>query len=195
MPEDNKFKKVDQYKESPNLDAELANKTNAQLEAEIIALDLEAKRMDIAYKKQEMEWRAKNIKSMDREQTKADAAFSAKMQEARDKMVATLQFLASRKASQDHCTHRKGGSGPIAVMHGQGTANEYSVIRHLLPCNEYLVLCQRCGKEWLPPNKWNVENGIIKPTEGTPGWKEAMQYPTDNSPSQSGRWLYEKVEL
>jgi hypothetical protein len=194
MSEDSKFKKPEQYKEAPNLESTLSEKTNAQLEAEVAALDLEAKKMEVEYKKQEMTWRAKDMKKMDREQAKADADYNSKMDEANAKRIATLQFLASRKANQDRCNHRKGGRGPDAVMRGQGDDPNFAVIKHRLPHSEYMVLCQRCGKEWMPANKWNTENGVLKPIPASPGWAEAMNWPCDNSASASSDFRFEKVD-
>lgn len=186
MPEDNKFKKVDQYKESPNLDAELANKSNAQLEAEVAAADLEMKQLDLEIKRETVA----KIKS-DRQ---------AKYDVAESKRIATLQFLASRKANQDRCNHRKGGRGPDAVMRGQGDDASYALIKHKLPCREFMILCQRCGKEWHPANKWNVENGVLRPIEATSGpnqmdnWSWAMQANSDNTPSASSTFEFSKVD-
>jgi hypothetical protein len=170
MSEDSKFKKPEQYTE----------KTNAQLEAEVAAADQEMKMLDLEIKRETVQ----KIKS-DRQ---------AKFDVAESKRVATLQFLASRKANQDRCNHRKGGRGPDAVMRGQGDDNSYAIIRHRLPHSEYMVLCQRCGKEWMPANKWNVENGVLKPLPASPGWADAMQWPCDNSASTSGDFRFEKVE-
>jgi hypothetical protein len=192
-----KFKKPTDYKEQPNLAAELVDttKTNSQLEAEAIALEMEYKRQEMEYRRQEMEFRKVDIELKKEEHSKLLGARAAKMQLALDKKMATLQFLAARKASQDRCNHRKGGMGADAVMRGMGQDGAYAVIKHRLPHREFMVLCQRCGKEWHPANKWNVENGEIKPLPASEGWAEAMNYPSDNSPSASSDFAFQEVKL
>lgn len=187
MSEDNKFKKPAEYREQPNLAAEMENKTNAQLEAEVSAADLEMKQLDLEIKRETV------LKIKAERQSKRDLAES--------KRIATLQFLASRKANQDRCNHRKGGRGPDAVMRGQGDDASYALIKHRLPHKEFMVLCQRCGKEWMPANKWNTENGVLKPLAATSGpnpidnWSWAIQANSDNTPSASSDFSFEKVEV
>lgn len=184
MSDQNQFKKPEQYTE----------KTNSQLQEEIAALDLEAKRIEIDYRKQEMAWRAKDMVVKDDEIAKIEAKRNAALETARAKRLATLQFLANREANQKRCNHRKGGRGPDAVMRGQGSDAEFAVIKHRLPYGEYMVLCQRCGKEWHPANKWNTENGVLKPIPATEGWSEAINFNTDNSASASSDFRFERVD-
>lgn len=179
MSDDNKFKKSNEYKESPNLEAELAAKTNAQLEAEVAAADLEMKQLDLEIKRETV--------------SKIKAQRATQLELSRSKRLATLQFLANREANQRRCNHRKGGRGPDAVMRGVGDDPLYCVINHALPDGGIMVLCQRCGKEWYPERKWNTENGVIAPIPMTPGWQEAVQWPTDNSASGSSRFMFERV--
>lgn len=197
---DSKFKKPEQYKEEPNLaavsaNADLESKTNAQLQAEAIALEMDYKKQEMEFRRQEMEYRKVDIEIKKEDLSKLMAARATKLEQANAKKTAILQFLATRKASQDHCNHRKGGRGPEGVMHGQGTDDAYAVIRHRLPHRMFFVLCQRCGKEWHPENKWNVENGIIRPLPASEGWREAMNFPTDNSPSASSDFIFEEAKL
>lgn len=181
---ENHFKKPEEYTE----------KTNAQLQDEIAALDFEAKRIELEYRKQEMAWRAKDMIVKDDEIAKIESRKNAALETARAKRIATLQFIANREANQKRCNHRKGGRGADAVMRGQGSDPEYAVIKHRLPHGEYMVLCQRCGKEWHPANKWNTENGVIVPLPATEGWQWAMELNSDNSPSASSDFRFEKVE-
>lgn len=182
MSEDKKnlFKPAEQYKEQPNLEAELSDKTNIQLQDEVNALDLEMKMLDLELKRDQVA----NIKSKR----------AAALETARAKRLATLQFLANREANQKRCNHRKGGRGPDAIMRGQGSDAEFAIIKHRLPIGEYMVLCQRCGKEWHPANKWNSENGVLHPLPATEGWAEAMNMNTDNSASASSDFRFEKVD-
>jgi len=81
---------------------------------------------------------------------------------------------------------RKGGIGAEAVTHGQGTDSMYCVIKHKMPHGRYQIFCQRCGKEWKPgfPLLGEIE---------TPGYREALNYPTDNSPSGSSTFIFERT--
>jgi hypothetical protein len=178
----NKFKKPAEYV------AELESKTNAQLLDELAALDLEQKKQEIEYRKLDMAIKKDTW-------TKIQAEYAAKIEDFRRKNEATLQFLAQRASREANCNHRKGGRGADAVMRGQGDDSMYSVVKHKLPAGSHFVLCQRCGKEWHPANKWNIEGGKIVPIPATPGWAEAMQWPTDNSMSASSTFLFEKVEV
>jgi hypothetical protein len=188
MSEDNKFKKPEQYKESPNLESAtpMEDKTNSALEAEVAAIDLEMKRLMLVKTRSDV--------------AKIKSDMQAQFEIAESKRIATLQFLASRKANQDRCNHRKGGRGPDAVMRGQGDDASYALIKHRLPHREFMVLCQRCGKEWHPANKWNVENGVLKPLAATSGpgqfdnWSWAIQANSDNTPSASSDFSFSKVE-
>jgi hypothetical protein len=169
MSEDNKFKKPEQYSE----------KTNQQLQEELAAVDMEMKQLDLELK---------------REQVATNRAKRATQLElARSKRLSTLQFLANREANQKRCNHRKGGRGPDAVMRGIGDDAARCVVHHGLPDGSIMVLCQRCGKEWYPERKWNTEGGVLAPIPMTPGWEEAVQWNTDNSPSGSSRFMFEKV--
>jgi len=151
----------------------LQNKTNAEVISELSELELEEKRLDLEIKRETV--------------AKIRAQRSAKLDEARAKLLATKQFLAQRKANQDNCNHRKGGIGAEAVMRGQGTDAMYAVIKHKLPCNRYFVLCQRCGKEWHPAQPLFG----IKATEG---YDEAIRFPSDNTPSGSSTFMFERSD-
>lgn len=151
----------------------LEEKTNADVVSELAALEMEEKRLDLEIKREQV--------------AKIRALRSAKLEEARAKLIATKQFLAQREANQKNCNHRKGGIGAEAVMRGQGTDAMYAVFKHKLPNGRYFVLCSRCGKEWHAPFP------LLK-IKGTPGYEEAINYPTDNSPSGSSTFLFEKED-
>lgn len=180
--EKNLFKPAAEYKETPNLIADLQNemesRSDSQLKDEAAALDLEMKQLDIELKRDQVA----SIK----------AKRNAALEIARTKYIATMQFLANREANQKRCNHRKGGRGPDAVMRGQGSAAEYAIIHHGLPNGGLMALCQRCNKEWHPANRWNTEGGVLKPIPATEGWEWAIGVNTDNSPSRSSTFLFEK---
>lgn len=154
---------------TPQSDAELRS-TLAQLEREERELDLEIKRESVA---------------------KIRAERANKLQAAQMRTQAAKNFLAQREAIQARCNHRKGGRGHEAVINGTGNAAEFAVIKHRLPNGKFFVLCQRCGKEWHPGH---VVGGIVL-SVATPGYDEAVNYPTDNTASGSSTFVFEKVSL
>lgn len=162
--------------DNPNLKdftSALENKTNAEVVSELTELELEEKRLDLEIKREQV--------------AKIRSQRAAKLEEARSKLMATRQFLAQREANQENCNHRKGGIGAEAVMRGQGSDSMYAVIKHRLPCNKYFILCQRCGKEWHPAQPLF---GIA----ATAGYDEALRFVTDNSPSSSSTFTFERTQ-
>jgi hypothetical protein len=158
--------------DTPETIKSLEAKTNAEILSELSALELEEKALDLEIKRETV--------------AKIRSQRNAKLEEARSKILATMQFLMQRKMNQANCNHRKGGIGAEAVMRGQGSDAMYAVIKHKLPSGKYFVLCQRCGAEWHPPV-------AILGEVGTPGWAEAINWPTDNSPSGSSTFLFERI--
>ena len=136
------------------------------------ALDLELKRFELAERKAQAKDRADKKEAQ------------RQMAESRNK--ATLAQMAQQVAREENCTHRKGGMGPNAVLNGQGDdALYYAVIKHKLPAGKYFILCTRCLKEWHPADP-------IAGTPETPGYKQALMFPTNNSASGSSTFLFKK---
>lgn len=94
-----------------------------------------------------------------------------------------LKWMKDRDGHQAQCTHMKGGvvtpNDQSVVMNGHGTdSSDYAIARHILPNGETMVLCLRCLKEWHPIDPFFG-------TPATPGWAEAMKFPTTNKTSGS----------
>lgn len=154
---------------------ELAPKTDAEIRVALSQLEREEKELDLEIKREAVG------------KIRADRA--NKLQAAKMRTDAAKNFLAQREGAQGRCNHRKGGRGHEAVINGTGNAAEYAVIKHRLPNGKFFVLCQRCGKEWHPGH---VVGGIVLAVE-TPGYQEAINYPTDNTASGSSTFVFEKV--
>jgi len=136
------------------------------------ALDLELKRLELEDRR---------AAAKDRTDKK-----EAKRQMAESRNKATLAQMAQQVAREENCTHRKGGMGANAVLNGQGDdALYYAVIKHKLPMGKYFILCTRCLKEWHPADP-------ITGTPETPGYKQALMFPTNNSASGSSTFLFKK---
>jgi len=169
---DNPSELTNEKNSLPGFVAGLQEKTNADVLAELSALELEEKKLDLEIKREAV--------------AKIRSQRENKLAEHRAKMLAVSQFLANRKATQEHCNHRKGGTGAGAVINGEGSDSMFAIFKHKLPDGKYFVLCSRCGREWRAGNK------ILNIPE-TPGFSEAINWPTDNSPSGSSTFLFERT--
>lgn len=159
---------------SSSFERTLEQKTNAEVAAELTALELEEKQLDLEIKREQV--------------AKIRAHRQTKLDETRAKIAATIQFLAQREANQKNCLHRKGGIGAEAVMRGQGTSAMYSVAKFKKPNGRWMVLCMRCGKEW-------HQGFLLLGEVETPGFEDAIQWPSDNTPASASTFLFEKVAV
>lgn len=151
---------------------ELDTKTDSQIKTELEELQAEEKRLDLEIKKDAVATiRAKR---------------TAQLERARSAQIAIRQYLAQREAQQSACNHRKGGTGQEAFLRGMGDSPYYAVIKHKLPCNLHMVLCQRCGKEWHPAQP-------LFGIQETPGYQEAIRFNTNNTASSSTSFLFERT--
>jgi hypothetical protein len=155
------------------MEAENSSLTNDQLQRKLMLIDIESRASQA---------------ELTRHQT---AQFKMKQAEQKDKFWSRGRELkntaASQKKHQDGCSHRKGGRSIEALQRGGTDASDHSLIRHLLPHNEWFVRCQRCGKTWRPPH---VEDFDLKTVEGKAAFEQAkvdykwaMEAPTNNTPS------------
>jgi hypothetical protein len=166
----------------------VAGKSNAEVEAELKRVELEQKKLELEYRQADL-----IVKREEAEHIKGKRA--AALETNRAKMLSLLNFVRNREAQQKRCNHRKGGVDARAFLEGQGTSAMYCVNKHKLPNGGYMVICERCNKEWHPADKWNVVDGVNVPKPATPGWEEAINFPTDNTPSTSGTFTFEKIDV
>jgi hypothetical protein len=165
----------------------VAGKSDAEVEKELKRVELEQKKLELEYRQADL-----IVKRDEAERIKGRR--QAALDQNRAKMLSLRNFIANREAAQTRCNHRKGGVDARAFLEGQGTSAMYCVNKHKLPNGNYMVICQRCGKEWHPADKWFVVDGVNVPKPATPGWAEAINFPTDNTPSTSGTFQFEKTE-
>jgi hypothetical protein len=149
------------------------NKTNKELTEETIRLDNEMKALDLELKREQV--------------SKLRSQINQKLENAKSRDLAIRNYMAQRNAQQESCNHLKGGTGAEAFLRGQGDSPYYAIIKHKLPSGKYMVLCQRCGKEWHPADKFD------KSVKETPGYQQALSWPTNNSASGSSTFLFERV--
>src|ERR1700676_1589067 len=105
--------------DTPEIIRGIESKTNVEILAELSALELEEKALDLEIKRETV--------------AKIRSPRNGKLEEAGSKILATMQFLMQRKMNQANCNHRKGGIGAEAVIRGQGSDSMYAVIKHKLP--------------------------------------------------------------
>ena len=152
------------------LHADLTTKTDVQIKEQLSALQREANELDLEIKREQV--------------AKIRSERASKLSQVQQRNNATKSFLAQREAQQNRCNHRKGGRGAGDVIEGKGNAAEYAVIKHRLPHGAYFVLCLRCSKEWHP------DTTRIGGTPETPGYAEALNFPTDNTASGSSTFNF-----
>jgi hypothetical protein len=168
--------KDEQQKQSTLVSTEtFENLTNKQLQDESAKIDAEMKALDLELKRAEV--------------SKLRAQINQKRDDARTRNLAIQNFMKQREMQQEGCNHLKGGTGADAFMRGTGDSPYYAIIKHKLPSNLYMVLCQRCGKEWHPADKFD------KSIKETPGYQQALAWPTNNSASGSSTFLFERVAV
>ena len=155
------------------MEAENSSLTNDQLQRKLMLIDIES-RVSQA--------------ELTRHQT---AQFKMKQAEQKDKFWSRGRELrnteASQKKHQEGCSHRKGGRGIEALQRGGTDASDHSLIKHLLPWNEWYIRCQRCGRTWKPTH---AEDYDLTTPEGKAAFEQAkidykwaMDAPTNNSSS------------
>lgn len=127
------------------------------MEAEIKALELEAKRLELIDLKERIDERKMKRENKD----------------SRSKMNGTVltQNAAQLKAAQARCNHKKGGNGAEGIIQGQGDDPQHAVLKHQFGNGDIWVRCLRCGKTWKPPIEEEYyfnENGVsVAPADGT----------------------------
>ena len=155
------------------LHVELSSKSNQEIQAQIDELKRESDQLDLEIKRESV--------------AKIRAERANKLEASKMRTQSTKNFLAQREGQQSRCNHRKGGRGQEAVINGTGQAAEFAVIKHRLPHGKFMVLCLRCAKEWHPGY---IVGGHVISVE-TPGYAEALNFPTDNTASGSSTFTFQ----
>lgn len=91
------------------------------------------------------------LERLDEREMKRDA----KRQKSVNNGTVLRQIADNEKAAQDHCNHRKGGTGAEGFVGGQGEDSQYAVLKHRMPNGDVWVRCLRCAKTWKPPVEEN----------------------------------------
>ena len=103
---------------------------------------------------------------------------------------------ANQERIQAACVHRKGGKGTAQLY--QGNDANYSVITHTLSHGPTIVICQRCGKVWEPPEplpkKGVTAEMKAKYKADFIEYRRALNFPTDNEPSGTNLFQFTQLE-
>lgn len=99
-----------------------------------------------------------------RNRVEKERAHRAQVRKSSEQCEAELNLAKVREAQlQSACPHRKGGKNLEGLWNGN--SSDYSVVKHVLPWGEMIVLCTRCIKIWRP---------------GDTDYAQALRFPTDN---------------
>jgi hypothetical protein len=160
--------KEQEFAEQPDY----SNLTNVELQRQLDAYAQEEKLLDLELKREQV--------------SKLRSARQDKLNKAKANSEQARQMIASRERLKKNCTHKKGGRGPGAVMNGQGTDDQYALMKHVLPSGRLFILCGRCGGEWKSRDPLTGEAGDA-------GFEEMNSKPTDNTASTSSLFLPTRV--
>jgi hypothetical protein len=148
---------------------------------EIIALELEAKRLEVRLKKAQLEGMA--LEAEEREFNVKDLRSRIAERDLRERQLAEDRKSQGRTFQQDEaqdklrwslCTHKKGGvvtPRDLRVLHTGGNKEQYAVIKHQMINGDIWVLCLRCAKTWKPPVEkdyfYDAQGKNVAPIDGT----------------------------
>jgi hypothetical protein len=96
---------------------------------------------------------------------------------------------------QAGCAHRKGGKGTAQIY--QGNDPNYAVVTHTMAHGPTIVVCQRCGKLWAPPEPLAKNATPAQKTEyreQLAQYRYARNLPTDNEPSGTVLFAFTPTE-
>ena len=143
-------------------------------------IDLHFKRLELA---------AKQTEFQDIGERLAERQIKRENKESRARMNGlTLKNIAlGNVSSQSRCNHRKGGMDVKAIVEGQGTDNQYAVLKHRFASGDIWVRCLRCGKWWTPPaeSDFMVDGKLDKVafSAAEKEYQDALNFPTLNTMS------------
>jgi predicted Zn finger-like uncharacterized protein len=153
--------------------AELINEEIARTNLEAAKLELEEKRLSVEERRLSVE--AAKLKR------------EGHALELKGRSKSLEDTTRTRLNKQASCSHRKGGRGKEGLLNGNDA--NYAVMKHILPTQEAIVRCTRCGKTWYPPAKSRfTHNGVFNESafnQAVSEYKQALMFNTDNQTSRS----------
>jgi hypothetical protein len=185
---------------------------------EIIALELEAKRLEVQLKRQQLQ--GLELEQKERTYHIQDLQARIAERELREKQLQEDRTSQGRTFAQDEaqdklrwrmCTHKKGGvvtPRDLRVLHTGGNKEQYAVIKHQMINGDIWVLCLRCAKTWKPPVEkdffFDKAGKNVAPQDGTFNrerfeqtqfeYLQAVNFNTNNSMSTSVQCRFTAIE-
>lgn len=152
------------------------------MQAELIALELESKRLEIAEKNLNLEDLQNRI---DERKLKRETVRQVSVTNG----ISLKAIKDDELKAQKRCNHHKGGNGVSGIIGGQGDSLDYAVIKHVFLNGDTWVRCLRCGKTWKPPIKadYKTEDAY---NLAQMQYEQAKEFSTKNSTSSSYQFRY-----
>ena len=142
----------------------LRTKPQAEIDAELTLVRLEAEKLRLEKEKLELEKLKNDVLRIRQEQEQQRVS--------RETVQESLNFAREKRISDETlCTHMKGGDSATMMNGGPAQGNDasnYAMWQHTLTTGVTFRMCSRCGKTWFPKD---------------PDYRWAMSRPTRNSPS------------
>lgn len=151
---------------------------------EVYEASREVEQLSLEERKAELEFKQLQIKLMKHQLAEIESKEKQKQLSHEQVESGLKDFQAQQERGFAECNHRKGGKN-LEGARGRGTDDKYAIIRHQLPFGQWMVLCTRCHKVWLPPEI--AERMGQKPD--SEAYKAAMEWNTDNEPSGSSLFI------
>jgi hypothetical protein len=185
---------------------------------ELIALELEARRLEVELKKQQMEGlkleqeeRKYHIKDLKASISERDSKELQKKEDRESQGRTMKNIELQEKLQQKLCTHGKGGTvstRDMRVLKTGGDDNKKAIIKHQMINGDIWILCLRCAKTWKPPVKrdffFDIKGNAVAEKDGVFDaakfqqanfeYHQALSMPTSNSMSTSVQCRFTRFE-
>lgn len=152
------------------------------MQAELLALELEEKKLAIQFQKA-------NLVDMEERLAERELKRANIRQEAYTKGDTIKSLNKNKAANQKRCNHKKGGNGANGVVGGKGDSPDYALLTHTFANGDIWVKCLRCHKTWKPPveSEYQSQQSFDLATQA---YKLALEFPTKNTPSGGVQFRY-----
>jgi len=140
------------------------------------------------------------LESLQLEEAREAAQGRKELRLSREQKIKAIELSLKRDRAnmeriQAACLHRKGGKGTAQIYMGNDA--NYAVITHTLSHGPTIVVCQRCGKKWEPPEdlpKKATPEQKAKYREELTEYRRALNLPTDNEPSGTVLFAFTPID-
>jgi hypothetical protein len=175
-------KAATQEKKGPQIIETPESKKLIAMQAELLALELEEKKLAIQFQKA-------NLVDMEERLAERELKRANIRQEAFTKGDTLKSLALNKNAQQKRCNHKKGGNGANGVVGGKGDSPDYALLTHTFAHGDVWVKCLRCHKTWKPPveSEYSSQQSFDLAMQA---YKLALEFPTKNTPSGGVQFRY-----